>query len=343
MDKVGTHAAANAKAKAMLGRLLNERDYKILLKLETVKEVLDYLKKNTHYKGILTDTDEDTQVIEVLMKRYFFSAYEKFYHFYVDDYRAFIKVLFMRFEVENLKLYLRALTRLEKLNTIEAHLLTSKVFSNLDYSKLNLATTLEELLMSLAHTPYDQVLEAYLDEEPSSRIFHMEMVLDRIYFNALSESILKLSQRDQSLMQELLGINIDILNVQWIFRGRYYFNITSEELFNYTLNGGAKYDFRSLKRFCYMDIEDFKREVSQGDYKNIFEDKAYMLERAMERQLYYKLVDFTKQADLSLSLPVVVLFKFEYEIRDLFTILEGIKYQAIDVESLLIRDLRRGN
>lgn len=79
-------------------------------------------------------------------------------------------------------------------------------------------------------------------------------------------------------MQELLGINIDILNVQWIFRGRYYFNITSEELFNYAANGGAKYDFRSLENFCYMDVKTLGK-FRKIDYKNIFEDKAYMLRR----------------------------------------------------------------
>ena len=73
-----------------------------------------------------------------------------------------------------------------------------------------------------------------------------------------------------------------------------------------------------------------------------FADEDYMMERAMERQLFYELDNFTKKPGLSIVLPVVLLFKFEYEIRDLFTILEGIKYHANNISELLIRDLRRG-
>ena len=90
-----------------------------------------------------------------------------------------------------------------------------------------------------------------------------------------------------------------------------------------------------------MALDDFKKVVSSGDYRDIFADEDYMMERAMERQLFYELDNFTKKPGLSIVLPVVLLFKFEYEIRDLFTILEGIKYHANNISELLIRDLRR--
>lgn len=341
MDKVGTHAAANAKANAMLGKLLKDKDYHELLKLETVNEVMDYLRLHTHYSYIFAELDDDTEANEVIMKRHFFKAYEKLYHFYIDEYRDFFKALFMRYEVENLKLYLRAVARNEKLDSIASHLIISDIYSNLNYSSLNQATNIMEFLEDIKGTPYYSTLDAFVDEEPTSMVFHMEMVLDQVYFNTLQEAIMNLSNTDKKLMLELLGINVDILNVQWIFRGRNYFDISSEELFNFTLNGGKRYDYKALKKFCYMELEDFKKVVSSGEYKDIFADKDYMMERAMERQLYYELDNFTKLSGLSIVLPVVLIFKFEYEIRDLFTILEGIKYHASDISELLIRDLRR--
>ena len=341
MDKVGTHAAANAKANAMLGKLLKDKDYHELLKLETVNEVMDYLRLHTHYSLIFNELNDDTEANEVTMKRHFFRAYEKLYHFYIDEYRDFFKALFMRYEVENLKLYLRALSRNEKLDSIQSHLITSDLYSNLDYDVLNQSTNTQEFLEAIKDTPYYSTLDAFIDDEPTSMVFHMEMVLDRGYFNILYDSIIHLSRNDRKLMLELLGINIDILNVQWIFRGRNYFDISSEELFNFTLNGGKRYDYKALKKFCYMALDDFKKVVSSGDYRDIFADEDYMMERAMERQLFYELDNFTKKPGLSIVLPVVLLFKFEYEIRDLFTILEGIKYHANNISELLIRDLRR--
>ena len=341
MDKVGTHAAPNAKANAIIGKLLKEKDYHELLKFELVSEVMDYLRLHTHYGQIFIELNDDIEANEVMMKRHFFSAYEKLYHFYIDEYRDFFRALFMRYEVENLKLYLRAISRNEKLNSITSHLIISNLYSNLNYDSLNQSTNITEFLEAIKGTPYYSTLDAFVDEEPTSMVFHMEMVLDRGYFNTLYEAIMNLSSRDRELMLELLGINVDILNIQWIYRGRNYFDISSEELFNFTLNGGKRYDFKSLKKFCYMALSDFKTVVSSGDYKDIFADKDYMMERAMERQLFYELDNFTKKGGLSIVLPVVLLFKFEYEIRDLFTILEGIKYHVSDIGELLIRDLRR--
>ncbi len=341
MDKVKTHAAANAKANAMLGKLLKDQDYIELLKLDTVEDVLEYLSYGTHYAKLFSEGEDDAESVELMMKRYFFSAYEKLYHFYIDEYRNFFKALFTRYEVENLKLYLRALSRNENLSHITSHLIYSSLYSNINYEALNLVTSIKEFLEAIKGTKYHAVLDPFSDEEPASMIFHMEMVLDRGYFNQLYESIMALNRTDKQLMLALLGINVDILNIQWIYRGRKYFDITSEELFNFTLNGGARYDYKELKRFCYMDLDDFRLFISLGEYKAIFQDREYMMERAMERHLYYKLDDFTKKGGLSIALPVVLLFKFEYEIRDLFTIIEGHKYHFQDIHDLLIRDLRR--
>lgn len=341
MYKVKTHAAANAKAKAILGRLLKDEEYDALLKLETVEEVLEYLKNNTHYAKIFEDEALQLEEYEVLIKKYFFNVYEKLYHFYIDAYRSFFKAMFCRYEVENLKLFIRVLSRNESLKDLRDHLIYSQLYSNLDYDQLEKAVSVRELLEMIDHTIYHEPLVLFLEEDSERMIFHMEMILDRIYFNQLKAAIESLKRKDRALMLELLGINIDILNVQWIYRGRLFFDISSEELFNFTLEGGRRYDYKALKSLCYMELEDFRRFISDGDYKDIFQDREYMMERAMERHLYYRLDEYTKDAGLSIVLPVVLLFKFEYEMRDLFTIMEGKKYRFDNIKDLLIRELGR--
>lgn len=341
MYKVRIHAAANSKAKVILGKLLKDAEYEKLIKMDSVEEVTDYLKTQTHYKNMDWGSEDDTQNFEVLMKKHFFNAYEKFFHFYIDAYRDFIKAMFCRYEVENLKLFIRALSRNESLGNIIDHLIYSDLYSNIDYEALEKVENLEEFMQAIKGTQYYKPLSVFIDEDPVQRIFHMEMMLDRGYFNRLLEAILDLKKKDKQLMQDLLGINADILNVQWIYRGRRYFNISSEELFNFTLNSGKVYDFKALKALCYMDLDAFRAFVSEGDYSDIFKDKEYMMERAMERHLYYILDDFTKHADNTIAWPVVLLFKFEYEIRDLFTIMEAKKHGIKNIHELLIRDLGR--
>ena len=340
MYKVRTHAAANAKAKVMIGKLLKDEDFHALINMDSLEEVKAYIMTRTHYKNLVWTTSEDTQDFEVLLKKHFFNAYEKFFHFYVDEYREFIKAMFCRYEVENLKLFIRTLSRNEPLSRIINHLMYSHLYSNIDYTALEKVDNMDAFMSAIKGTEYYEPLFTYMDEDPVQMSFHMEMMLDRRYFNRLYASILKLKKRDKALMLDLLGVNVDILNVQWIYRGRMYFNISSEELFNFTLNAGKKYDYKALKALCYMELGAYRDTISSGDYADIFKDKAYMMERAMEKHLYDILDDVTKHAENSIAWPVVLIFKFEYEIRDLFTIMEAKKYNMKNIHELLIRDLK---
>lgn len=340
MYKVRTHAAANAKAKVILGKLLKDDDFEKLINMDSLEEVTAYIMTQTHYKNLVWTPNEDTQDFEVLIKKHFFNAYEKFFHFYIDEYRDFIKAMFLRYEVENLKLFIRTLSRNEPLSRIINHLLYSHLYSNINYTALEKVESMEDFMFAIKDTEYYEPLSAYIDEDPVQMSFHMEMMLDRRYFNRLYASIMNLKKRDKELMLDILGVNVDILNVQWIYRGRMYFNISSEELFNFTLNAGKNYDYKQLKALCYMDLDVYREYISSGDYADIFKDKDYMMERAMEKHLFYILDDITKHAENSIAWPVVLIFKFEYEIRDLFTIIEAKKYNMKNIHELLIRDLK---
>lgn len=340
MYKVRTHAAANSKAKLILGKLLKAEDFFKLTQMVGTGDIKAYLMSKTHYRDMNWATGEDDQAFEVLMKKYFFSVYEKFFHFYVDEYRDFIKAMLNRYEVENLKLFIRTLSRGEPLSQIMSHLLYSKLHSNIDYEVLAKVKSMEGFMAALRGTLYYDPLSIFIDDDPEHMSFHMEMMLDRSYFNRLYDAILKLKKRDRDMMLDLLGINVDILNIQWIYRGRKYFSISSEELFNFTLNGGKLYDYKALKALCYMDLDDYRETISSGEYAEIFNDKAYMMERAMEKHLFDRLDDFTKNAENSIAWPVVLIFKFEYEIRDLFTLMEAKKYGVVDCHELLIREIK---
>lgn len=341
MNQVRTHAAANTKALAIFGKLLKREDYIALLDMDQVDDVIKYLKSKTHYSVILEGFENPIET-EMKMKRYFFSSYRKLSHFYFDEYKIFFNSMTVRYEVENLKLYIRAMSRQEDSSELEKHLLVSESYSNVDYLEIAKAKNMQEVIHSLRGTRYHDLLMPFLYDEPSRMAFHMEMILDRLYFNQLHQSILGLARGDQEAMMDLLGMNIDALNLQWIYRGRRYFDISSEELFNFTLAYGKKYDLKRLKELCYMDLDEYREIISAEDYGDLFRDREYMLERAMERYLFYKAEKMIHKAEISISKPVGLLFMFEYEIRDLFTIMEAKKYHFEKVEELLIRELGRG-
>ncbi|MBK5252126.1 MAG: V-type ATPase subunit [Peptostreptococcaceae bacterium] len=341
MGMVRIHAAANAKSMAMAGRLLADRDYLALLDMESEKEFIDYLRKHTYLSAAFIDAEEQDENVGYLIKKHMLGCIDKLYYFYVDAYRAFFKTLMMRYEVENIKLYLRAFSRNEDISLLKHHIAYSNVYSSIDYAMVGKASDMREFIDSLRDTKYYSQLEGYMDEEPSKMLFYMEMVLDRTYFSDLHESILKLEAEDREKILRLYGINVDLLNIQWIYRGRKFFGIASEELFNFTLNNGRRYNFEKLKALCYMDLEKYKKLISEGDYKFMFDGEEYLMEVAMERHLFNITEYAAGKERMSIVIPVVYIMKIEYEMRDLITIYEGIRYGYEGIEDFLVRNLRR--
>ncbi|MFW5890695.1 MAG: V-type ATPase subunit [bacterium] len=342
MYRVRIHGAPNAKARVMIGNLLKYKDYEKLMSFDSTKKFIDYLYNHTHYKKALKENNYNIEKTEISIKKYFIKSLEKLYYFYFDEYRDFFKALLMRYEVEDIKIFLRVFTREESKAVGQEHYIYSDLFKNISYDKIKKANTLDEFMRSLEDTIYYKELIKYRDEDKDKMLFYMEMALDRIYFIKLYKTTLKLKKNDKEKILEMLGINVDLLNIQWIYRGRKYFNISSEELFNLSLDMGHKYDLGKIKQFCYMSLEDFLKYISSSNYSEIFEAEEYLMELSYERYLYNMLNDYIKITGLSITVPVVYIFRIEYEMRDLFSILEGIKYGVKNIEKFLVINIDRG-
>ena len=340
MNKTTIHGAACAKARSLMGKLLKDDDYRKLMQSRDIHEFVDYLIKNTVYKEVLLDSSTivHRNEVELSMRRYVLKNSEKFYHYYFDNYRKLFKILFMRYEVENIKLLIRAITRQEDIKLLADHSITSEIFSYIDYENVIKARSISEFIESLKGTIYYKILKVYLNEDSVKMQFYMEMSLDRIYFRKLKDIITVLKGKDNILMTELLGKNADLLNIQWIYRAKKFYSISSEEILNYALEGGIKYDYKKLKEFCYFDDIDKIKEVVNGtEYEILFKSEDILMERDMERYLYYLLDDLLKKGNNTIIVPITFLHKLEYEVRDLFTILECIKYDITDTQEYLVR------
>ncbi len=347
MSNVRKFAAVNAKVRALEGQLLKDEDYYKLLLLNHVDEVVDYLRQETWYASILPEGRKiDIIELEGRFERNAFEKYEKLYHYFTDEYRAYFKVLLMRYEIENLKLFLRMVIRHESLLSITDHLIMPHIYSELDYDKISQATTVEALSAALAGSEYQQLLEYYKDEEPTRMMFYVEMNLDRLYFKKLSQRTEKLDPSDQKAVGEVLGRNIDMLNIQWVYRGRRYYQLLPEEILNYTLLNGRYFTYKRLKELCYLpNVEEVNRVLRASPYGFMFEQTERFelnLEILMDRYLYKLFDKLRMDYPMSITEPLVYLHRLEYEMRDLFTIVESKRYNISSeaCRKFLIRELR---
>ncbi len=346
MGNIRRFAAINTKIRALEGRLLSKDDYRNLIAAGSVKEIADYLKDNTAYFKVLRDVDTYTlQVdqLELLLKKYIVGQYEKLIHHFTDEYRKLFKILFIRYEIEDLKLYLRAVNREEDLGAVKELVVYSGSYSMVDYESLSASKGLQELIDNLEETIYYNALKAYVKEDSQRRTFYMSMSLDRLYFKLLSEQIEKLSKEDRNILRELLGKNLDLLNLQWIYRGLKFYKLAPEELVNYTLHYGYYLNYKRIKELCYTKNEDeLISKMVDSKYGFLFDNRDTLevfMERRIERYLYFLFLDYKKREKMNIIESVVFMHLMEYEMRDIISIVEAVRYgmDKDDTKKFLVR------
>ena len=340
-------SAINTKIRVMRSRFLKDEDYIALMEKDKLGDQVQYLRDNTVYGEMLSHIDniDDVQQVELQLERFLIVQFEKILKYFSDDYEKFYRSLMFRYETEDLKLYLRALARGEDLTKYEKVSFIKNEYYSFSYEKIRYAKSLEEFIDRLKGTKFYDVLYPYRHENYQKLLFYMEMNLDRLYFTALSESAQKLSKSDREIFNVFLGENIDLLNIEWIYRGIKFYNLVPEELINYTLPNGNIVDYKELKKLCYGSIEDLKNYVGKTKYKELVneeKDLDLFMEIRIQRHLFNTFKNTFKKGKLDVSISIAYLHLLEFEIKDIISIVEAKKYglSYYDTKEYLVRTIK---
>ncbi len=185
MGTLLSYSGLSTKIGAMQSKLMTEKQYQEISQLESVPQVVAYLKKQPGFKELWTDLDENSLHrgdIEKLLTHTIHQNFAKIYKFANPSQRTFMALYFKRYEIAVMKECLRRVfdkTR-EGLN-----LSLFKDFfdrhSKLDLEKLTQANTIEEFVNSLKGTEYYSPLSK-IGEEYTPLLFDYGMALDQYYF-----------------------------------------------------------------------------------------------------------------------------------------------------------------
>lgn len=347
MDSVTKFAALNTKIRVLERELLTDEDYLNLMHLKSVKEGFNYFLENTYYSEFLRNLEmKDLSSIENAFYNNLLEKYDKITSFLHIDYRKIFKKIFMRYEVEHIKKYLRKLNQNQTVESLYKNFKNAK-YSDLDYKMLSTATSIEDFVEKLKGTDYYDILNYHLISK--DRLFYMEMSLDIHYFNRLSNEMKKrFGQSKRNTILEVLQKNSDLLNIQWIYRGKKYYDFSAEELLNYVLLTGYYFKYKDLKSLCYAkNIQELINKLKDSKYGFLFSDEEnfeFLMERNVERYIYQLFKNLEKVSLMNINKSIGYMHKLEYEMRDIFTILESINY-GLDIESIknrLVRELEGG-
>jgi len=333
------YGAMSGKTRAMAGRLLKPHDYQEIMLKRSVNEVAAYLKYNTHYSAVLADINEadiHRGQLENILRHEYINDYVKLMRFSSGSRKTFLNLLYMKLEIENIKLLLRLFEAGSADQTLlEESLPFLSRHEELDIQKLALSKSLEEFLAGLRGTDYAEVMRPYVTMGQETRLFHLEMALDLYYFRKVQETALGLLHgEDKRLAMEFNGIEIDVFNIFWIYRIKTFYHFDKELIYTYIV----PYYYR-LKRAIIDDLvsaknfDEFRQVLERTPYARFFDgDGPGAYERRYGEYLYELHRKRFVHQPFSIACLISYLKLKEFELNNIISIIEGIRYKLAPEE-----------
>ncbi len=137
-----------------------------------------------------------------------------------------------RFELGNLKTIIRGKMASQPQQAIEAQLQDMGRFTSLPISELLQSDSTAELLRRLEQTPYAEIAhQARHLLEQGEQLFALDAALDRRYFAGLARRGSTTDESSVQLLRSLVGSIIDRVNLVWLLRYRYAYNLPAAQAY----------------------------------------------------------------------------------------------------------------
>lgn len=330
MGKDQIFSAVNTKILGMQARLLKEEDYIQLMEAPHLESQIQYLNTQTRYAGLL-DVASRVDEVEWSMHRKRFTDLSKLKHYFHGNYKPFFEALLLRFEIEEIKLILRGIRSEEDMELLMLQsILLETLGEDHPIYRFDKTTTLPQYVENLRDTPYYEVLLPYATEDSPRTLFYMEMVLDRYYYKKLKETTKRLDKEDREIMEEIIGKDLDLKNIEFIYRGKKFYDLLPQEMINLSVSGGYYLTAKDIQRLSEADMDKFEQEVLETRYAFLFdstEDVDLEMFRNLKRYEFRAYRKHAHSTEKNIQLLLTYLHLTEFEIRDVIAILEGKRYR----------------
>ncbi|MDD7353159.1 MAG: V-type ATPase subunit [Peptoniphilaceae bacterium] len=306
--------ALNAKILKMYSDFLVYEDFVNMAEGDNVRFCLSYLKEK---KFPNIDSFSDIYEIEEFLEDYRRSQIKKLQGFLPGKYSDFIKAYMEREKVEKIVKILRSL-RLNKEPRVEKLVIGGR---NISFKE----ESFESFIDNLKGTVYYDYMKNYKSSRDEDALFSIEMNLDKFYYRNLTESIRSLSKDDVEEFKKIFGVKIDLLNIIWIYRAKKYYNISPEEIFNFTIFGG-NYNSEKLLKLSYLDESEFEEEIRNSKYGVLFAEGRVIVTGRTAKKTMYSIVKKNFRMTDGIGKFMSFLVLLDYEIANIERILEGTRF-----------------
>lgn len=322
--------AVNTKIQSKKSGILDEEKLNKMLDFSMVDQVTDFLKSKYGIENVINkaaDHELHRHELETLLKRYKVSEIENILHYFSGPYKDFLQVMLMKYEIADIIMLLRKIARGEDLAGIEDSYVHSENYSKLIYSKLSTSKDVSQFIDNLKDTQYYRILKSTDQNDVINREFHMEMKLQSLLYRTLIKKSEKLEPRDREIAQDIIRLKIDLLNIQWIYRAKNYYDISPEEILIYCLQDGQRLGFARLRTLCYAKTSEEMQELTNKFMKHsIFdENRTTDLEKSVDSYFYSYIKNRSFQDSIGAALSYI--YRMNIIVKNMITVTECIRYK----------------
>lgn len=339
MGSITEFAAISTKIKALYKKMLSKEQYNKLLNTKNFVDAINYLKTDTYYKEVLSDYNSETVTrsqLERALKKHYINDMCRLKHYLASSYKKLFNVLLLRFQVENIKTILRGKYGNKDKSEILSFIITDCCVDDINYHDLINANNFDEVIEKLKGTIYYEYLAPLIGKITLNGLFKVETALDLCYFAHVKNYTRKLDIENRKVVQTFNNSYADLLNIQKIFRGKKYYDLSPEELFNYSIYDGHRISKDLLKSLCYArDLDEFFNLLRNTPYSKLFEDnqdKDYLMEVEILDYLKKLCLNYKSRNSMNLSGVIAYIELSLIEMRNIVSIIESKKYNQTPSE-----------
>ena len=338
---VSGYAAISARVRAMYSSLLSPQDFARLSDSPDFPTLIAQLKTTAYgpYLESLKDKDLTPQKVDSQIKGRLADSYASVIQMAPQHAKPILKQLYRYFEVENIKAILRGILTNSSWERIGEVLFPMGSMSVLPAQAMVESGSVGSAVELLQGTTYYETLSFAMKRFSSEQnLFPLEVALDLYYWRQLWAEAKKLQGQDREQASRIIGSLMDVNNLMWVIRYKVYYQLSEEEIINYTLPFGYRVrdeDVRSIA--AGADLSSVVGRVFPGipDLNTLLENPRVglpQLEIILKRRLMQQCLAAFTGNPFHIGIPLAFLILSQLEIEDLTVLIEAKSSQMSEEE-----------
>ncbi len=236
MGRVSDYAFINAKLRARIGIMRSESAIDEMIKAPTLSEAIAKLD-GTRFARLaeVYRATGDLQQVELALVDDEIASYREVASYLEERSRGYITMLLEKVEIDNLKNALRiwysAAIRGHQINSRAPYIEKRLIVHPIDYDRIVNASSFQDIVHALSATPYAGIAREFADRDLGvTGLFPLEIALDHLWFGQLEAAAEALAKEDRKIAEAIFSVDVDLKNILFLIRYRFYYSLGPEEM-----------------------------------------------------------------------------------------------------------------